>query len=145
MAGLPFFFYGTLMDAGVRRAVLGGKAPKRLEPGVLLGWRRFTAVGASFPIVKPDGRGRVAGILAHDISDAAKLRLDEYEGSGYRAERWIVERADGARVKAMVYVPDGSNAVRPSEEPWGLAEWKATHKTGFLAKLKKAKSAPRGR
>ena len=40
---LPFFFYGTLMDAGVRRAVLGAKAPKRLEPATLIGWRRFTA------------------------------------------------------------------------------------------------------
>lgn len=146
MENLPFFFYGTLMDAGVRRAVLGAKSPKRLEPGILLGWRRFAAKGATFPIVAPDGRGRVRGVLAHDISEAARALLDDYEGpDGYRAERWIVEREDGGRLKAMVYVPDGSNAIRPSKDPWDLAEWQATHKTAFLAKLKKAKSAPRGR
>lgn len=145
MAELPFFFYGTLLDAGVRRAVLGGKAPKRLTPGTLIGWRRFKAVGASFPIVVADGRGRVAGLLAHDITPAARALLDAYEGEGYRAERWIVEREDGGRVKALVYVPDGSNAVRPSKEAWDPAEWQATHKTAFLAKLKRAKIAPRGR
>ncbi|MCM0019352.1 MAG: gamma-glutamylcyclotransferase [Tagaea sp.] len=145
MDALPFFFYGTLMDAGVRRAVLGGKAPKRLEPGVLLGWRRFLAVGASFPIVAADGRGRVRGVLAHDVCDAARALLDAYEGpDGYRAERWIVEREDGGRLKAMVYVPDGSGSVRASKAPWDLVEWQATHKTAFLAKLKKAKTAPRG-
>jgi gamma-glutamylcyclotransferase (GGCT)/AIG2-like uncharacterized protein YtfP len=146
MASLPFFFYGTLMDAGVRRAVLGGKAPKLLEPAILIGWRRFTARGATFPIVKADGRGRVPGVLAHDVSEAARVLLDEYEGpDGYRAMRWIVERADGSRAKAMVYVPDGSNAIRPSAEPWDLVEWQARHKMAFLAKLKKAKTAPRGR
>lgn len=145
MTALPFFFYGTLMDAGVRRAVLGGKAPKLLEPAVLLGWRRYKAQGATFPIVKSDGRGRVHGVLAHDISAPAQALLDEYEGpDGYLAMRWIVEREDGARVKAMVYVPDGSNAIRPSAEPWYLDEWQARHKTAFLARLKKAKSAPRG-
>jgi gamma-glutamylcyclotransferase (GGCT)/AIG2-like uncharacterized protein YtfP len=145
MAELPFFFYGTLMDAGVRRAVLGGKAPKRVEPATLLGWRRFTAKGATFPIVMADGRGRVRGLLAYGISEAAQALLDAYEGpDGYRAERWIVEREDGARVKAMVYVPDGSNAVRPGKEPWDLAEWQAAHKAAFIAKLKKAKTAPRG-
>lgn len=145
MGMLPFFFYGTLMDAGVRRAVLGGKAPKRLEPATLIGWRRFTAKGASFPIVTPDGRGRVHGVLAHDVSDAARALLDAYEGPGYRAERWIAERADGKRVKTMVYVPDGTGAVRAGATAWDLAEWQAAHKTAFVAKLKKAKIAPRGR
>jgi gamma-glutamylcyclotransferase (GGCT)/AIG2-like uncharacterized protein YtfP len=144
MAELPFFFYGTLMDAGVRRAVLGTQAPKRLEPATLLGWRRFTAQGTTFPIVTVDGRGRVKGILAFDAGEAARARLDEYEGPGYRAERWIVEREDGRRAKAMVYVPDGSNAVRAGKAPWDLAEWQAAHKAAFLAKLKKAKTAPRG-
>jgi gamma-glutamylcyclotransferase (GGCT)/AIG2-like uncharacterized protein YtfP len=144
MAGLPFFFYGTLMDAGVRRAVLGGKAPKRLERCVLLGWRRFVALRATFPIVTQDGRGRVYGLLAHDISVAARALLDAYEGpDGYRAERWIVEREDGGRLRAMVYVPDGSGAVRASKEPWDLDEWQAAHKAAFLAKLKKSKTAPR--
>jgi gamma-glutamylcyclotransferase (GGCT)/AIG2-like uncharacterized protein YtfP len=145
MENLPFFFYGTLMDASVRRAVLGKHAPKRLEPVMLVGWRRFKAEGATFPIVRPDGRGNVRGLLAHDISEKARALLDLYEGpDGYRAERWIVEREDGGRVKAMVYVPDDSGSVRPSKETWDLVEWQATHKAAFLAQLKSAKSAPRG-
>ncbi len=145
MAALPFFFYGTLMDAGVRRAVLGAKAPKRLEPATLLGWRRFKAKGASFPIVTADGRGRVPGVLAHDVSEPARALLDAYEGPGYRAESWVVVRADGERAKALVYVPDGSGAVRADAAAWDFEAWQATHKTAFVAKLKKAKIAPRGR
>ncbi len=144
MAATPFFFYGTLMDAGVRRAVLGAKAPKRLEPATLLGWRRFRAKGATFPIVVADGRGRVPGVLARDVSAPARALLDDYEGPGYRAERWVVELADGTRSGALVYVPDGSGAVKAGDAPWDLAEWQATHKAAFLTKLKKAKIAPRG-
>jgi gamma-glutamylcyclotransferase (GGCT)/AIG2-like uncharacterized protein YtfP len=141
----PFFFYGTLMDPDVRRVVLGAKAPKRLAPGILVGWRRFRAEGVSFPIVKRDARGKVPGLLAYDIDAKARALLDEYEGpDGYDAERWIVETVEGAPIDALVYVPDGSQAIRPSEDLWDLAEWQARHKPAFLAQLKKAKTAPRG-
>jgi hypothetical protein len=140
-----FFFYGTLIDPGVRRAVLGGKAPKRVEEAILLGWRRRRAERATFPVVVADGRAKTPGVLAHDVTPEAKALLDAYEGKGYRAESWVVERADGKRLQAMVYVPDGSNAVRAGAEAWDYEEWRTTHKAAFLARLKTSKTAPRGR
>ncbi len=147
MAGtsLKFFFYGTLIDPAVRRAVLGGKAPKRVEDATLLGWRRRKAERATFPVVVADGRAKTPGVLALDVTPEAKALLDAYEGKGYRAESWVVERADGKRLQALVYVPDGSGALRASDTPWDFEEWCTTHKPAFLARLKTTKTAPRGR
>ncbi|MBL8834369.1 MAG: gamma-glutamylcyclotransferase, partial [Rhodospirillales bacterium] len=50
---MRFFFYGTLIDPDVRRAVLGRLAPASVEPATLKGWRRFSAKGVTFPIARP--------------------------------------------------------------------------------------------
>ncbi len=46
-----YFFYGTLMDAAVRAAVLGRLLPKTaIRAAELAGWRRVYRSGATFPV-----------------------------------------------------------------------------------------------
>jgi hypothetical protein len=44
---MRFFFYGTLMDEDIRRAVLGDRAPDAVEPATLIGYRRMAAAGGA--------------------------------------------------------------------------------------------------
>ena len=46
---MRFFFYGTLMDADIRRAVLGVRALAPAERATLDGWRRVKKAGVSYP------------------------------------------------------------------------------------------------
>jgi hypothetical protein len=61
---LRFFFYGTLIDADVRRLVLGRLAPDEVEPATLSGWRRVKLAGVTYPGIVPDAKGWVEGVLA---------------------------------------------------------------------------------
>jgi len=52
MTGRRFFFYGTLMDPSVRRAVLGRPVERsRLQRAVLPGFRRVFRRGATYPVL----------------------------------------------------------------------------------------------
>ncbi len=139
---MRFFFYGTLIDPDVRRAVLGTLAPETVEPAVLKGWRRFAAKGVTFPIARPDPKSEIEGVLARDLSAAAGRLLDAYEGDGYR--RTKVEIVAGAKtVSAILYVDDGSGTLTAAPGAWSYATWAKRDKPAFLAKLKTRAVAPR--
>lgn len=132
--GATLFFYGSLLDADVRAAVLGPMAPPATEPATLAGWRRVTAPGAIFPIVLRAADGEVAGAIARGVPPAAVRRLDAYEGAGYRLEAVTVTLADGTPCEAQVYVP--VRAVAGPGKPWDLDDWRRRHKRRFLARMK---------
>jgi hypothetical protein len=53
-----YFFYGTLMDAAVRAAVLGRALPAdAVIAAELAGWRRVRRRGATYPVLGPDDVG----------------------------------------------------------------------------------------
>ncbi len=139
---MRFFFYGTLIDPDVRRAVLGRLAPETVEPATLPGWRRFAAKGVTFPIARPDPKAEMEGVLARGLSAAAGRLLDAYEGDGYRRTKVEIV-ASGKTLSAILYVDDGSGTLVAAQGAWSYATWAKRDKRAFLAKLRTQVAAPR--
>ena len=139
---MRFFFYGTLIDPDVRRAVLGRLAPATVEPAILLGWRRFAAKGVTFPIARPDPKAEIDGVIARGLSAEAGRKLDAYEGPGYRRIA-VPVRLGTKTVEAFLYVDDGSGTLQPTPGAWRYEDWVRRHKRDFLATLATQTYAPR--
>jgi ADP-ribose pyrophosphatase len=112
-----WFFYGTLCHQPLLDAVLNRRV--ELRPAELQGWRAALAEGETFPILVPDHHGRVAGLLAEDLTEADEENLAFYEESfGYdRHELTVLGK------KAWLYLPRTGH-WRPGK-PWSLADWVA--------------------
>lgn len=137
---MRFFFYGTLMDADVRRAVLRERAPLAVEPAVLRGWRRVPVAGAAFPMLRADRLGRVDGVLARGLDRIAHARLVRYEDADYRMIHAVV--SIGARkVPARVFVP-ARNRLRGRRGHWDLRLWQRRDKKSALARIARRNAAP---
>ena len=71
-----FFFYGTLLDADMRRLVLGlGRADPALEPAELPGYRAVLAKGQRYPIPMKSTFAGLAGALTEPVDAEAAERL----------------------------------------------------------------------
>lgn len=136
---MRFFFYGTLLDADVRAAVLGKLAPVEIEPATLKGWRRLALAGLVFPIARPHWSSSIDGLLARGLSAEAGRLLDLYEGPGYK--RHEVELTTG--VAAILYAEDGSRAFEALPVPWDFDIWLRRHKPAYLAAIAKSPQSPR--
>jgi hypothetical protein len=137
-----FFFYGTLIDPDVRKAVLGGLAPASVEAAVLPGWRRFRAKGVSFPIARPDPKAEIEGVLARGLTAEAGRKLDAYESDGYKRLKVDVI-AGGKTVSAILYADDGSNTLKAEPGAWSYTDWVKRDKRAFMTMLKTQVFAPR--
>ncbi len=95
------FFYGTLMFAEVRDALLG-RSPRTVA-ATLAGYRRCSALlprRIELPVIQKQEDSRVAGILALGLQRSEMASLDRFEnvrGGLYRRIRCSVETEDGAR------------------------------------------------
>lgn len=120
---MDFFFYGTLMDARVRAAVLGRPlAAARLRPATVKGFRRVRMAGAPYPVlVAGAADDRVDGLLACGLSAGDAARLVRYEGTAYVVKTLPVDVATDRTVAARVFMP--RRRVRATAEPWTLADW----------------------
>ena len=130
---MRFFFYGTLMDEDVRRAVLGVRALAPLESAILEGWRRVKMAGVSYPMIVRARNHKVDGILMHGIDRRAHELLQEYEGDEYAMIGVEVRTAD-ARISARMFVPRPGLPVR-GRGPWDLLTWQRRHKRRFLGAM----------
>jgi gamma-glutamylcyclotransferase (GGCT)/AIG2-like uncharacterized protein YtfP len=128
---MRYFFYGTLRDAEVRRAILGpGVDRVSIAPGVLPGWRCVFLRGRSYPVLRPDAAAATGGVIADGIDADQARRLDRFETDEYRPRRAAVRDADGETVEAMVFF-----AARPgfaTMTPWRFDEWQRRHKPRLL-------------
>ena len=132
---MRFFFYGTLMDGDVRALVLGGAIPAdAIGPATILGFRRVYVADRSYPMLTPERRGRVAGLLAHGLDGAAKARIGQFEGDEYRFEARAVHLAGGASTDALVAM--ARKGVAPGPRSWELVPWQRRHKRVFLSQTR---------
>ena len=92
------FAYGTLLDPGVQRSVIGRRVKAR--PDVLPGYRKgvLEFPEAAYFIAIPDERGKIEGGVI-EVTPEELRRIDRYEGEEY--ERAAVTLASGLR--AWVY------------------------------------------
>lgn len=131
---MRFFFYGTLIDADVRRLVLGRHAPAAVEEATLKGWRRVKLAEVTYPGIVRDQAGTVAGVLARGLNEAARRALVDYEGAEYELLETGVATGSGKTLAALTFVPKPGE-VKPVPGAWDIAEWRRRHKRRFLAAL----------
>jgi len=126
-----YFFYGTLCDADVRRAVLGPSVARvTIVPGTLPGWRCVFMRGRVYPVLQPDAHGAAEGVIAEGLDAVQAACLDRFETDEYRARFAQVRAADGRVLAAKVYF--AARAGLESTTPWRFAEWQARHKGALL-------------
>jgi len=132
---MRLFFYGTLLDADVRKLVLGPDAGAViLTPARLDGWQRRKARGKSYPVIQPAPGQSVEGAVTGALAPRVVAKLTAYEGPGYALVPCRAALADHTDVAAHVYEP---NERLPADEAgWDLAAWQARDKAPFLARLR---------
>jgi hypothetical protein len=128
-----FFFYGTLVDADVRRLVLGREvSDAAVQPAELAGFQRYAVQQQPFPAAVPQQGATVDGVImpGASLSDAAMLTC--FEGSDYEAQlcRVTSSAAGGRDQDAWVFV--ASDRVPRGEPSWSIDDWRAQHKPAFF-------------
>ncbi len=120
---MRFFFYGTLVDAPLRRAVLGRAAAGcRIEPATLRGFEARLAAGRRYPLAVRRRGAVLHGVLATLPDRRAAARVMAYEGPQYKLARRLVRTASGGVRMAAIFVADGR--ARASRTPWDLELWR---------------------
>lgn len=140
---MRLFFYGTLLDHDVRRAVLGaGAARLHGRRARLPGYRCVRMPGHSYPVLERDETAETPGAVFEGIGTREFDLLARYEGPEYTAAWLTVALANGPAVAARVFVPVVD--VAPGQPDWRFEEWRRRHKARFVAGLKPG-SADAGR
>jgi gamma-glutamylcyclotransferase (GGCT)/AIG2-like uncharacterized protein YtfP len=130
-AAAPLGVYGTLLDADVRRLVMGAAWRVPGRPARLPGWARFYVAGAAYPGIRVRPGAAVDVELFDDPPPVLLARVDRFEGAEYRRCLLRVVGADGRAEEAWLYVPAPGLAL--SARPWRLdAAWRRRHKPAFL-------------
>jgi hypothetical protein len=130
---MRFFFYGTLLDDELRRAVFGRAVA--LEPATLDGWRRLQAKGRHFPIIEARPAGTVEGGVTPPLGERDVARLRHYEGDdNYGMSTVEVRDERGTRIAARIFVPPEGRFV--GDGPWELAAWQRVHRAAVLGRLR---------
>jgi hypothetical protein len=128
---MRFFFFGTLMDPDVRRAIIGRDlSPGQVEEAVVEGFRRVHVAKRNYPMLLPHASGWVDGMLAHDIDAEAARRLMVFEGNEYHLAPIMVADLHGHLWRAAAFLPAGT--VRPDHRGWHLETWQRRYKRLFL-------------
>jgi hypothetical protein len=131
---LRFFFYGTLLDADMRRLVLGAGNPDPvLEPAELPGHRAVLARGQRYPVLMKSTVANLPGALTEPVDAEAAERLAYYEGEGYRATRLTVRLGTGGTAEAAIFMP--IQGLKPSAVVWDLARWQRLDKPAALRRI----------
>ena len=137
---VPLAVYGTLLDAEVRRLVLGRCMGR---PAVLHGWERVYVAGEVYPGIRRREGASVNVTVLRGLGRGALARADAFEGAEYTREVLPVACNDnGAAGEAMVYVPAAT--VRLTDRPWRYGwAWRSRYRKAFLA-MTRAEMARRG-
>lgn len=119
---LPWFFYGTLLDGDVFKAVTG----KNLQafdplPAKAHHFRKVFLPGQSYPTLIGATGGAADGLVCRKLPKAVVQRIHAYEGPDYTFRRISVSLGNGARLQALTYF---SRVVPFSAAmPWKFDDW----------------------
>jgi hypothetical protein len=131
-----FFFYGTLMDAAVRRIVLGRDVPQNtIIAAELPGWRRVCRLGATYPVLIPAVLAHTHGIAVEGLSAEDGKRLARFEGPDYRLGRVALVLRPRSRATARAFLPVSASIA--GERPWDYRAWQRRHRRSFLECLER--------
>lgn len=130
---MRYFFYGTLMDIDVLRAVIGTDVA--MEPAVLRGWRRVGVRGEDYPIIIRDMSSRVDGVLVRGLDERAAARLASYEGAEYVLIKSAVF-CRGRTIAVNVFAPRPGRLLK-TENGWNFEAWRRRHKRRWIVALER--------
>lgn len=129
---MRFFFYGTLLDADVRRLVFPHLHERlSFRPGVLRGYWRVRAVDGPYPVLKPHPQGRVHGHVAEGLDLPALARAAHFEGATYHPAVRRIHVPELGAVAAWVFVPAAPHR-QASGKTWTLDRWQRSQKPQAL-------------
>ena len=130
--GLPFFFFGTLLDVDVlSRVVARPVATAELAEGWLWGYRRHAARNAPYPVVRPHPARHVKGGLFQPRSVDERARVDHFEADEYAPE--ILPVQAGTRTVAANCYLDVDAVFDVVDEDWSLHWFQTVEKPRYLA------------
>jgi hypothetical protein len=137
---MRFFFYGTLIDPEILRAVLQRSIdPIRRRKAVLKGYRRVYRRGASYPVIIADATARVQGIVVSALTTRDVALLTLYEGQEYEIREHPVSCASIGVVRAKVFFPGPECEV--SSESWTPEEWNRRFRQTFIRHVTRSRRA----
>ena len=131
------FFYGTLLDTDIRRAVLQDLCDSlTMTPAELPSFRRVTARDSNYPVLVPCPSGRVKGYLADGLDLQGLARAAYFEGAKYHPVQRAVRDSSGQWKTAWLFLPvtprHHANRTR-----WSLLRWQRQHKRRVLSMTKR--------
>lgn len=127
---MEFFFYGTLLDADVRRLVMPHVAPLLEERRAILpGFRREQANCGYFPVLAQRNASRVEGAVYSGLDARALLLMAHFEGDEYLPRRLPVFE-QGRRRSVWVFMP--AHGGYTTGRPWDLGRWQRGHKRRLI-------------
>jgi hypothetical protein len=129
--GLPFFFFGTLMDIDVlSRVVARPVADAELDEALLWGYRRHAARNAPYPVLRPHRVCHVKGWLFQPRSVDERARVDHFEADEYAPA--VLRVQHGTRMVAANCYLDLDDVFDVVDEDWSLHWFQTREKPGYL-------------
>ncbi len=133
---MRFFFYGTLMDPDVCRAVLGDCAEAlEIRPALLTGYRRVRANCGNYPVLVRRRGGFLPGLLVEGMTYEALLAIAHFEGQEYEPRRALIIDRNGRRVTAWLFLPNHPRLA--TDRSWDLHRWRNSGKHLLLRQLRR--------
>lgn len=132
MPAMHVFTYGSLMFDPVWGAVVAGDY--RNAVAEVRGFARRCIKGEIYPaLVAADATDSVRGRVYFHIQAADLIRLDRFEGNGYRRATVRVALLQGGDVEAQVYVFKDRYKGRLEARDWDVAWFEREGMARFLS------------
>ncbi|MEQ8708561.1 MAG: gamma-glutamylcyclotransferase family protein [Rhodospirillales bacterium] len=129
-----WFFYGTLLDEQVFRAVtrrdLNAFRPQR---ATALSMARVFLPGQSYPTLIARTGSRTSGLVCQGLPPSVIRRLEAYEGEDYRTRLVPVRLADGRRLAAHTFVAIRSPSL--AARRWRPEDWQTKGRALTLKRI----------
>lgn len=140
---MRFFFFGTLMDrdvldvvverppvGGAATGLVAGAAVHARQPAWLEGYRRFTVLRETFPMVVAAPDHRLEGVVVEGLSRADIDRILFFESIEYAPSNIDVSLADGSLLSAQCFLTN--DGVGHNGDAWDYERWLGEHKADCL-------------
>ncbi len=141
-AAEALFVYGTLLDARMRRAVLGAAAEGAARPARLAGYAVRRVRGQDYPTLCPAPGAVAEGLLLEGLGAEAAARIAWLEAiDDFALIPVRVETESGPRA-AVAWIH--RRAAQVADGPWDFARWQTRPEAELMAEATAELMAARG-
>ncbi|MCX2976160.1 gamma-glutamylcyclotransferase [Halieaceae bacterium IMCC11814] len=125
------FFYGTLLDTGIRRCVFAeSTGDDQIIHARAQGYDTMCYPGETYPVLVPAAGAVTRGHVLLDPSDEALERMVFFEGGEYELADLPVISADGETIQARYN--RASDSGLDFSKPWEYEEWRLAERDNFF-------------